>query len=289
MSTPPASERSFAHLHVHTEYSMLDGAARIDELLDAAVRMGMPAIATTDHGYVFGAYEFWSKARKRGSSQSSGSRPISRRAPTAPTRLGSGSATTPANKDDVGGGGAYTHMTLLAETPPKACTTSSGCRSLASIEGYYRKAPVRPRTARPLRQGAHRHHGLPERRGQHVAARGAVRQGPRGRGELRDILGAGNFYAASSWTTACIERRHRDGPAAARQGPGLPLLATNDLHYVERGRLRSARRAAVHQYPATLHDDPGASGSTPGLLPQVAAEQMRESGRSCPRRATTPC
>mgnify|MGYP000853881978 CR=1 FL=1 len=50
MSTPPGSERSFAHLHVHTEYSMLDGAARIDELLDAAVRMGMPAIATTDHG-----------------------------------------------------------------------------------------------------------------------------------------------------------------------------------------------------------------------------------------------
>jgi len=65
----PASgspDKSFVHLHVHTEYSMLDGAARIDELFETAAQMGMPALATTDHGYVFGAYEFWSKAKKYG-------------------------------------------------------------------------------------------------------------------------------------------------------------------------------------------------------------------------------
>ena len=45
----------FVHLHVHTEYSMLDGAARIDDLFAEAARLGMPALATTDHGYVFGA------------------------------------------------------------------------------------------------------------------------------------------------------------------------------------------------------------------------------------------
>ena len=56
----------FVHLHVHTEYSMLDGAARIDELFRDRRGMGMPAIATTDHGYVFGAYEFWKKAKKHG-------------------------------------------------------------------------------------------------------------------------------------------------------------------------------------------------------------------------------
>jgi DNA polymerase-3 subunit alpha len=58
MSSKPASDKSFVHLHVHTEYSMLDGAARIDELFETAAQMGMPALATTDHGYVFGAYEF---------------------------------------------------------------------------------------------------------------------------------------------------------------------------------------------------------------------------------------
>ena len=67
MSTgPSASSDSFVHLHVHTEYSMLDGAAKIDDLFAEAARMGMPAVATTDHGYVFGAYEFWKKSKKYG-------------------------------------------------------------------------------------------------------------------------------------------------------------------------------------------------------------------------------
>lgn len=57
---------SFVHLHVHTEYSMLDGAARITELMDAAAELGMPAVAMTDHGNVFGAYDFYAKARERG-------------------------------------------------------------------------------------------------------------------------------------------------------------------------------------------------------------------------------
>ena len=59
-------DQNFVHLHNHTEYSMLDGAARIDEMFEVAKEMGMPAIATTDHGYLFGAYEFWSKGVKHG-------------------------------------------------------------------------------------------------------------------------------------------------------------------------------------------------------------------------------
>ncbi|MGH3336208.1 MAG: PHP domain-containing protein, partial [Nocardioides sp.] len=51
---------SFAHLHVHTEYSMLDGAARLDDLFARTAELGMGAIAMTDHGNVFGAYDFWS-------------------------------------------------------------------------------------------------------------------------------------------------------------------------------------------------------------------------------------
>ena len=58
----PSSD-SFAHLHVHTEYSMLDGAARLDDLFARTAELGMDAIAMTDHGNVFGAYDFWSKAQ----------------------------------------------------------------------------------------------------------------------------------------------------------------------------------------------------------------------------------
>src|ERR1700752_4688473 len=57
------SGSSFAHLHVHTEYSMLDGAARLNELFAECERAGMTAVAITDHGNLYGAYDFWTKAQ----------------------------------------------------------------------------------------------------------------------------------------------------------------------------------------------------------------------------------
>ena len=60
------SSDSFVHLHTHTEYSMLDGAARLTDLFAEASRMGMPALAMTDHGNVFGAFDFWKKATAAG-------------------------------------------------------------------------------------------------------------------------------------------------------------------------------------------------------------------------------
>ena len=109
------SSNSFAHLHVHTEYSMLDGAARVGELLDAAVEQGMPAIAVTDHGNMFGAYDFWKQATARGIKPIIGTEayltPGTHR--TDKTRVRWGSAAQ--SGDDVSGGGAYTHLTMLAE------------------------------------------------------------------------------------------------------------------------------------------------------------------------------
>ena len=62
----PQSDDSFVHLHVHSEYSMLDGAARVKPLIEAAVEQGMPAIAITDHGNMFGAHDFWKTATAAG-------------------------------------------------------------------------------------------------------------------------------------------------------------------------------------------------------------------------------
>ena len=61
-----SSDSSFVHLHVHTEYSMLDGAALLDPLFERTAELGMPAIAMTDHGNVHGAYGFYAKARDAG-------------------------------------------------------------------------------------------------------------------------------------------------------------------------------------------------------------------------------
>ena len=65
--TPAMSKKdSFVHLHVHTEYSMLDGAARVGDLVEEVARLEMPAIAMTDHGNVFGAFDFYKQATKAG-------------------------------------------------------------------------------------------------------------------------------------------------------------------------------------------------------------------------------
>ena len=77
------SSDSFVHLHTHTEYSMLDGAARLTDLFAEASRMGMPALAMTDHGNVFGAYDFWKKATATGIKPISTAGPASRASSTS--------------------------------------------------------------------------------------------------------------------------------------------------------------------------------------------------------------
>src|SRR6266568_8785621 len=92
---------SFVHLHVHTEYSMLDGAARVDDLFAEAARMGMPALAMTDHGYLFGAVDFYQAGKKHG-----GKPIIGIEAYLAP-----GSRFEKQRRDAAE---PYTHLTLLA-------------------------------------------------------------------------------------------------------------------------------------------------------------------------------
>ena len=66
VSTASGQSDSFVHLHVHTEYSMLDGAARLKDLFETTAQLGMPALAMTDHGNVFGAYDFYKQAKAAG-------------------------------------------------------------------------------------------------------------------------------------------------------------------------------------------------------------------------------
>src|SRR4051812_47832889 len=110
------AEKGFAHLHVHTEYSMLDGAAKLKPLFGEAQRLGMPALAMTDHGNMHGAYSFQQVAHGTSVKPIIGIEayvaPGDRREKAAihwgrPNQKG----------DDVSGGGAYTHMTLLALNP----------------------------------------------------------------------------------------------------------------------------------------------------------------------------
>ncbi|MBN9612990.1 MAG: PHP domain-containing protein, partial [Actinobacteria bacterium] len=136
---------SFVHLHVHSEYSMLDGAARVGQLMDAVAEQKMPAIAVTDHGNTFGAFDFWKQARDRGINPIIGLEayltPGTHRGDRTRVRWGDGGG------DDVSGGGAYTHMTMLSETT-EGMHNLFRLSSRSSIEGYYFK----PRADRELLQ-----------------------------------------------------------------------------------------------------------------------------------------
>lgn len=135
---------SFAHLHVHTEYSILDGAAMVAPLVAEAARLGMPAVGMTDHGNMFGAYEFHQQAAKAGVKPVIGieayvapeSRHLKR--PVLWGQSGQRDSDPDGEGGDVSGGGAYTHMTMLAENE-QGLRNLFRLSSLASIEGFYRK------------------------------------------------------------------------------------------------------------------------------------------------------
>ncbi len=234
----PAAD-SFVHLHVHTEYSMLDGAAKIDDLFAEAARMGMPALATTDHGFIFGAYEFWKKGRKHGVKPIIGVEayvtPGTSRKDRTRVRWGDG------GEDDVSGGGAYSHMTLLARTTG-GMHNLFRMSSLASLEGHFYK----PRMDRDLLstygQGLIATTGCPGgevqtklRLGQYDAARQAA-------ADFRDIFGTENYYCELMDHGLPVERRVQKDLLRLAKDLDLPLVATNDLHYT---RAEDAQAHAV--------------------------------------------
>src|SRR6266516_1535602 len=228
-----AAGRGFAHLHVHTEYSRLDGAARLDDLFGACARAGMPAIAMTDHGNVYGAYDFYVKAKRVGIKPIIGTEAYvapEHRGLKQPVRWG-----TPAQKDDdVSGAGAYTHMTLLAETT-EGLYNLFRLSSLASIEGYFRK----PRMDRDLlaryAKGIIATTGCPGGEVQTRLRLGQYDEALAAAAAYRDIFGPENFFVELMGHDLEVERRSADGLRRIAAELSLPFVVTNDSHYVAPG------------------------------------------------------
>ena len=135
---PPTPGNDFVHLHVHTEYSMLDGAARLPDLFTEVARLGQSAIGTSDHGYLFGAFDFWNKARNAGIKPIIGVEayvtPGTSRFDQTRVRWGAQGQ----ERDDVSARGAYTHQTMWAETT-EGLHNLMRASSLASLEGQMGK------------------------------------------------------------------------------------------------------------------------------------------------------
>jgi DNA polymerase-3 subunit alpha len=224
-----SSDSSFVHLHVHTEYSMLDGAALLDGLFERTSELQMPAIAMTDHGNLHGAYDFYSKAKAHGVKPIIGMEAYL--TPNIPRTEKKAVLWNKGAKDaDVAGRGAYTHMTLLSETT-EGMHNLFRIGSYASLEGQYRK----PRADRDLLQrygkGLIATTGCPSGEIQTWLRIGNYEKARASAAEFQDIFGKENFFLELMDHGLEIERTVREGLLRLKADLGLPAIATNDSHY----------------------------------------------------------
>jgi len=209
----------FVHLHLHTDYSLLDGACDVDKLCQRVSEMGMPAVAMTDHGNIFGAVHFVNAAHKYGV------KPIV------------GCELYVCKKDDHDikrtppEGDTYNHLLVLAEN-------EEGYRNLvkitseASLRGFYYKPRVSKKFLAEHSRGLIGLSGclkgeVAERlmEGNYDAARTAA-------GSLCDIFGKENFYLEIQDQGLALEHKIHPGLFQLEKDLGLPLVATNDSHYL---------------------------------------------------------
>ncbi len=245
---------SFVHLHNHTEYSMLDGAAKITPMLAEAQRLQMPAIGMTDHGNMFGASEFYNAATAVGIKPiigveayiAPGSRLDTRRILWG----------DPGQKsDDVSGSGSYTHLTMVAEN-------ATGLRnlfklsSLASFEGQLGKwSRMDAEIIAEHAEGIIATTGCPSGEVQTRLRLGQYAEALESAAKWRDIFGPENYFLELMDHGLSIERRVRDGLLEVGRALGIPPLATNDCHYVT--------REAAHNHEALLCVQTGKTLSDP--------------------------
>ncbi|MFB9748346.1 DNA polymerase III subunit alpha [Leifsonia shinshuensis] len=257
---------------------MLDGAARVKPLIEAAVEQGMPAVAITDHGNMFGAFDFWRTATDAGIKPIIGTEayltPRTHRTDKTRVRWGDGGG------DDVSGSGAYTHMTMLAATT-EGMHNLFRLSSYASMEGYYFK----PRMDRELLQryskGIIATTGCPSGEVQTRLRLGQYEEAKKAAAEFRDIFGAENFFAEIMDHGLGIERRIMSDLIRLAKELGLPLVATNDLHYTHAADAKSHAALLCVQSGSTL-DDPNRFKFDADEFYLKTPEEMRQLFRDHP-------
>jgi DNA polymerase III subunit alpha len=228
-----ASQDSFVHLHVHTEYSMLDGASLLDGLFSRVSQQEMPAIAMTDHGNLHGAYDFYSKAKKYGVKPIIGIEayitPGTPRGERKRIRWGKGDVAEEGG-NDVAGGGAYTHMTMWAENT-EGMHNLFRLSSRSSLEGYFYKPRMDKEILQEHSKGIIVSTGCPSGAIQTRLRLGQWDEAVREAGELQDIFGRESVFLELMDHDIAIEKRVRDDLLRLGRELGIPPLATNDSHY----------------------------------------------------------
>ncbi len=208
---------AFAHLHVHTEYSLLDGAARIKDVVARAKELGMDALAITDHGVMFGVIDFWRECRKQGI------RPvIGCEVYTAARRMEDRDPV----KDKYQG-----HLVLLAES-------NEGYKNLIKIvskgytDGFYYKPRIDKSVLREHSEGIIALSACLAGKVQNCLLNRDYPGAKKEALELLDIFGPEHFYLEIQDQGLEEEKMIRSNLIRLSRETGIPLVATNDVHYV---------------------------------------------------------
>ncbi len=231
----------FIHLHLHTQYSLLDGACRIPDILSLAREYKMDSLAITDHGCMFGAVEFYQEAQK------AGIKPI----------IGSEVYVAPASRLEKSGGlsedGSAYHLILLARD-------ETGYQNLmklissAYLEGFYYKPRIDKEILSTYSKGL---------LGLSACLKGEIPVLLRQRryhdalkvtDEYRQILGKENFYLELQENTIPEQSLVNEGLLKISKEFSLPIVATNDVHYVNRSAAKSHEALLCIQTQTTLND-----------------------------------
>ncbi|MBP7950898.1 MAG: DNA polymerase III subunit alpha [Verrucomicrobiales bacterium] len=220
-AVPAAAGDSFVHLHLHTEYSTLDGAVRISDLMAKAKKLGMPAVAMTDHGNLFGAIEFYQEARKAGVKPIIG----------CEVYLARGSML---EKQQVAGRKNNSHLTLLAANE-QGYHNLVKLVSKAHLDGFYYKPRIDKEQLHVFREGIICLSGCINGEINQFILADQLDQARRSLGEFIDIYGRENFYLEVHNHGMPEQAKSTRQMVAFSKEFGLKLVAANDVHFLDRG------------------------------------------------------
>ncbi len=207
----------FVHLHNHSDYSLLDGASPIPAMVRRAAEMQMPALALTDHGAMFGAVEFYQEARK------AGVKPI----------VGMEAYVTRGRLTDRNPGDTAHHLVLLARDE-RGFKNLMRLASLAYLEGFYYKPRMDHAVLAAHAGGLLALSACPKGEVATDLLADRDEDAMRTAGMYRDMFGADNYFLEIQNHGIDIEDKIRSKAAALAARTGIPLVATNDCHYLER-------------------------------------------------------
>jgi len=226
----------FSHLHLHTQYSLLDGAIRLDDLFPQVLARGMKSVAITDHGNLFGALDFYETAKKHGV------KPI----------FGCETYIAPDRHDRTER--KSNHLILLAKDNV-GWKNLSYLNSMGYLQGFYYNPRIDKALLREHSEGLI---GLSACLGGEVAQT-CLRRGPEAAEhaarEFNDIFGQGNFFLELQ-PNGLEEQEQVNGHLIdLAKRTGIPLVATNDCHYLNKEDARAHEILMCVQQKKTIHDD----------------------------------